>query len=712
MARALGCGPREFIGACRVLRELSNLGIADFKYLDELKLPLEGYDVVIFAAYHPSYNLILPKVKAKKWLLWTSPILQSELTEVEIEYLQYILRNDDVERVWLGSRGAYEALKDVSDKVFYCHPPWTKILTLDEVKPINEVRVGDLVLTHTGEFKRVKQVLRRFYKGDLIEIVPYNFTVPTYATSDHLVLAVRAKKCSIPSRSVLCKPTCIRSCAKLFYEEYTPQWIPASELRSGYCLAYPKPVGNTNRNHIDLGNLLSKEHNISVKEEVVEVKQGSRGLALPRFISINDEFMEVAGYYLSEGGPIASGRAITFTFNINEMGDVERLRKLVGKLFWLDGNVYDRSNVVNVTFSSKVLTLFFTKLFGAGALNKKIPPSIFFMKPRKIIPLIRCFWRGDGCKATKCFMFSTSSPTLAHQIKLLLLRLNIIPRIYMRRNRNEHTIEGRIVKKHPCYTVKVGGASLGALSRYLKEKHPHINSRNRTYNIGWIGQRYIYLPVRKLRKFSFEGEVYNLEVEGAQSYLTESITSHNCPYPLDVKRVLAHEAEVEKEDAIGMFLPFHNKQKNVYGQLAACKILQRDNQLKLYTNGMSPSQRRFANILGLSYKDLGFLPEDEYYRWIQKFKLMLHITLSESFAYAVMDALLLGTPCLVSPAINWVDPSLGLTVENLDSPVEIAEKMEEVIASPPLTERVQEHALKVAEENNRNLIKLFNLDGE
>jgi len=249
MPRILGCGPREFIGACRVLRELSHLGLADFVYLKELKPPVKDYDVVIFAAYHPSYNILFPKIEARKWVLWTSPLLQAELAEVEVEYLQYVLRNDNVERVWLGSRGVYEALKDVSDKMVYC------------------------------------------------------------------------------------------------------------------------------------------------------------------------------------------------------------------------------------------------------------------------------------------------------------------------------------------------------------------------------------------------------------------------PYPLDARRVLAHKAEVEKENAIGMFLPFHNKQKNVYGQLAACKILQREHQLKLYTNGMLSHQRRFANSLGLSYKDLGFLPEDEYYRWIQKFKLMLHVSLSESLAFAVMDALLLSwTPFSWEPRVSFLQP--------------------------------------------------------
>lgn len=44
------------------------------------------------------------------------------------------------------------------DLLTYSFPCFTKdnlVYTLDGYQPINEVKVGDLVLTHTGEFKRV-----------------------------------------------------------------------------------------------------------------------------------------------------------------------------------------------------------------------------------------------------------------------------------------------------------------------------------------------------------------------------------------------------------------------------------------------------------------------------------------------------------------------------------------------------------------------------
>src|SRR6266700_3549129 len=45
----------------------------------------------------------------------------------------------------------------------FCLTPETLIQTADGLKPIVEVRVGDLVLTHLGRYRRVTQVLTREY---------------------------------------------------------------------------------------------------------------------------------------------------------------------------------------------------------------------------------------------------------------------------------------------------------------------------------------------------------------------------------------------------------------------------------------------------------------------------------------------------------------------------------------------------------------------
>src|SRR5262249_595253 len=49
----------------------------------------------------------------------------------------------------------------------HCLAPETKVETRGGVKPITEVRVGDEVLTHTGGYRPVKLVARRWFRGKI-----------------------------------------------------------------------------------------------------------------------------------------------------------------------------------------------------------------------------------------------------------------------------------------------------------------------------------------------------------------------------------------------------------------------------------------------------------------------------------------------------------------------------------------------------------------
>src|SRR6058998_1004463 len=53
----------------------------------------------------------------------------------------------------------------------HCLAPETRIETRDGIKPITEVRVGDEVLTHTGQYRRVRVCARRPFKGTICCLV-------------------------------------------------------------------------------------------------------------------------------------------------------------------------------------------------------------------------------------------------------------------------------------------------------------------------------------------------------------------------------------------------------------------------------------------------------------------------------------------------------------------------------------------------------------
>lgn len=180
---------------------------------------------------------------------------------------------------------------------------------------------------------------------------------------------------------------------------------------------------------------------------------------------------------------------------------------------------------------------------------------------------------------------------------------------------------------------------------------------------------------------------------------------HHLPHPADPKKIEAHIPQdknhtVWQKTGVFMYLPWGNKNKNQMTQLAAVRLFQRNNpDANFYANGMGPWVA-WADRLQICYHDEGYLPRDIYYTSMFTMKCGLHVTLSESFAYSVLDSFLLEVPVVCSPAIDWAPPSL--IVKNPDDPVEIAELLDKVYNSnnPAYGKAAKKAALLKIEQNN------------
>lgn len=171
------------------------------------------------------------------------------------------------------------------------------------------------------------------------------------------------------------------------------------------------------------------------------------------------------------------------------------------------------------------------------------------------------------------------------------------------------------------------------------------------------------------------------------------------PHPCDISKIEVYKKDVPKNN-IFCFMPWGNKNKNQICQLAAVKLFQRKHpDVVLYVNGMGP-WKRWADKL-VKYVDLGFLPREDYYEYINRSTCGIHVTLSESFAYSVLDAFLLEVPIICSPAIDWAPECLQ--VKNPDNPVEIAELIENMYyySSETYGQAANIYAIKKIISNNK-----------
>lgn len=187
------------------------------------------------------------------------------------------------------------------------------------------------------------------------------------------------------------------------------------------------------------------------------------------------------------------------------------------------------------------------------------------------------------------------------------------------------------------------------------------------------------------------------------------------PTPFSVNNLKEYQQD-ERSD-VSFFTIFHPR-KNCMVQLAAAKLAQEQHEFMLFTNGMSPLYRSFADSIGLQFYDWGFLPQSDYFFWLASSKLSLNVFLSEAFAYTCADALALSIPTIVSPVVanNFCYPPKiwdTLVVTDVSDSLEIAEKIEGILNLDgkeyrDLSKTCYNTVLNVAKRNNKKVIEEFN----
>ncbi len=184
-------------------------------------------------------------------------------------------------------------------------------------------------------------------------------------------------------------------------------------------------------------------------------------------------------------------------------------------------------------FFSTVLTNLFRESFydKSGfkrANNKKLPDWTLFLPGILQKEILIGWWRGDAGY--------TSSAVLANQMKMICLRLGIVPSIlkdskeeYFKRG--NHRFGERQVKanfdsyyfSHLAFFEDNFSLLRDPVFTRFRRK---LNRRH-----GWVDKNYVYLPIRKIEKTFYKGKVHNLEVEKDNSYVAEFAAVHNCWTP-------------------------------------------------------------------------------------------------------------------------------------------------------------------------------------
>jgi thioredoxin reductase len=427
-----------------------------------------------------------------------------------------------------------------------CLPPNQDIVTEQGLKPIEQIRSGESVLTHCGIYGIVEESIVRPYEGELVELYSRFFRADAIKlTPNHPVLVVKTKKC-VGGGSV-CKPVKEHAYSnygrywkcKGYYKQYKPEWIKAGELTKEHYLLYPIIQTIKNKKYLKISDYVKAKVDGRL---VSPINKRHSTHNIPNTITINEDFMRLVGYYLAEG--FSHARGVSFTFNKDEKEYIQDTLNLLKNIFGAPVSIKIENQVARITVSSQILKELFKTLFDTGAHLKHIPSWMLTLQNQLQKELVKGMWRGDGCKVKKDFVYVTNSKELANQLKIILLRLGIISSTSLRNkedlNKKIHTIENREIKFHyDKYHISVGGPFLEKICEILDETHEKIQNRTRKLHYGWIDKNYAYLPIRDIRRMPYVGNVHNLTIKNYNSYTTSNSTLHNCDMPVFKNKIVA-----------------------------------------------------------------------------------------------------------------------------------------------------------------------------
>jgi len=373
-----------------------------------------------------------------------------------------------------------------------CLAPDTPLCLNNKFTPIMDVSPNLKVLGHDGKYHPIDRVIERPYKGKMYRIVAHNLG-STVVTPDHNILALKSSHILRKYRS---RMRCIRD------------WYAVGELEKGDILLYPVPSEIVDVERISL--------------DIENPHYDFRSKTLPDEIAVDSDFLRLVGYYLSEGyvRTQPSKGTLGFVFNSKEEDYIHDSIHCLRRTFDLEpAEIKKVLTMADIKFYSARLARFFAKHFGEGAVGKHIPHWMMLLPPQKQEALLCGLWRGDGHINSRVAKFVTISEQLAFQVRNLLLRQEIIMSFL------EQPASG-IHKK--SYTIYVkDDRSLERLAGIVGVKLT-IPKKLKNHHKAWFEDEYFHVPIWRIEPLTYDGSVYNLEVTESHSYVSNSMTLHNC----------------------------------------------------------------------------------------------------------------------------------------------------------------------------------------
>lgn len=400
-----------------------------------------------------------------------------------------------------------------------CFPDGTLVTMADGTqKPIEDVEIGDMVLSHRSIPRKVTNTFARKYTGEMVTIRAHGYAQDLEATADHKLPIYPEIYYGAKSR----RPSNNHRSERL-------EWAPIGELSEGTRVLIPfADLADPKKPELlDLHQLVP---DATMDEDCRLGYQGSVQ-ACNRFVKVDERFCWLIGMYLAEGGAVGNGGAVQFSLDVKETLFAEQILQTVKDLFGIEGKdepIPSNPSTRAVIFHSSVLSRFFKSLVPGNVYNKAVPACIFRASRACRLAALRGWMDGDGCfqlgKRTKSpwnrlkLTGVSASKALRTDMFRLAMSCKLRPKLTTRTPRPD---------RHEAGDVHLYGES--ALAVYPErevEARAKIKINKASGDVTKLG---VAAPIAKITRRQVKNlTVRCIEVEEDHSFIVNNYGCRNC----------------------------------------------------------------------------------------------------------------------------------------------------------------------------------------
>lgn len=425
-----------------------------------------------------------------------------------------------------------------------CFHEDTIVVTLNKgpIK-IKDVKIDDLVITHLGNVKKVKQLHKNLLNNRKLYEINIAKTEKIKVTDNHKLWAI----------------------TKVRNNSYTsPRWISIQDLEKGDYISIPNKLQNIDYiKELDtlvfkdlIENKKDRKSNYTVNltndNKIIlkthwehtgwthvenSVKCSREHSSINRYWNINNSFAKFLGIFYGDGHIMSSkdthgnlvlrGIGITIHNMNNEL--VDYCKEIGLEIFGINPTIHimKEQNVIQVLYNSVFIGEIFNELFGRHFNNKKIWCEIYKWDKKMIISLLEGLVTTDGCiSKNNTLSFQMSNVKFMRDL-YYLLRNNNIDTSYGKEKRAKNGTENHVQINIP----------ISEIDKYEVNKYYKDNRMNYEYKPMCKNQFSAkIIDGFKFLKFEDKTEitenlpeyVYTLGVEDDHSYNIGGIIAENC----------------------------------------------------------------------------------------------------------------------------------------------------------------------------------------